>query len=154
MSDDDWPEPWPRRRQRRRLRPRAAAHPVKRRVARPQRQRSLQDDRAETYCHYSCSTCDQDNSCCRCPDPRPQTPVPILYVIDMRDGPVRRLTHNETISLLSHINHEMWMEQYIGRSFWKGLIVDYNAWRNDYDPLHVRYARPKFSLFFDDEDDD
>ena len=151
--DDDWPEPWPQRgRQRQRCK-----RPTKRWVARPKRHQkicALQDDRAETYCHYSCSTCDHDNSCCRCPDPRPQTPVPLLYVIDMRDRTVRRLTYYETISALGQKNHDTWMEQYVGRSFWKGLIVDYNAWRpGPLDPLHVRYTRPKFSLLFDDDDD-
>ena len=168
--DDNWldvVEPWPRQRPCHSwAKPNAERflketchswkkHPTKKRVARPthyQKIHALQDDRAETYCNYSCSTCDQDNGCCRCPDPRPQTHVPSMYVIDMRDRTVRPLTYYETISTLGQKNHDTWMEQYIGRSFWKGLIVDYNAWHpGPPDPLHVHYAKPKFRIFDDDD---
>jgi hypothetical protein len=73
-----------------------------------------------------------------------------MYVIDVRDRTVRWLNYYETIRALGQKNHDIEMESYIGCSFWKGLIVDYNAWRPG--PLDVRYAKPKFSLLFDDDD--
>ncbi len=117
-----------------------------------QPQHTLQDDRAETYDPYSCYTCNTCTCCCRCPDPRPITRVPAMYVIDAGDRTVRRLTYNETIGILHGINHDMYMESYIGRSPWKGLQVDRTAWYpGPLDPLHTNYEKPKFTL---DRDDD
>jgi hypothetical protein len=113
--------------------------------------RSLKDDRAATYNHYNCGTCDRDNSCCRCPDPRPQVQVPEMYVIDMQDHTVRRLTHTESIGILYQRNHDMNMETFIGRSYWRGLYEDPNAWHSGPpDPFFINYANPKF-IFNDDD---
>lgn len=153
MSFDNWldiPEPWPEapRRGHRRANKRSRIQPLYQRI---QKVRGLQDDRAATYNHYSCSTCNNDNSCCKCPDPRPEIPVPDMYVIDTREHTIRRLTYHETVRTLGQINHDAWMETYIGSSAWKGLVVDFTAWRpGPPDPLHVNYQRPR--RFVDDDE--
>lgn len=144
----DVAEPWPTQRRSKR-----SNRPSKRRSrhlnVRLQKSRSLEDDRAATFCFYSCSICDNDNSCCDCPDPRPEIPVPAMYVIDTKDGSVRRLTYYEAVHALTRKNHDIEMEYYITHNP-RHYYEDVTTWRCNPDPLNVRYRRPKFSLTDDD----
>ncbi len=150
MDCDNWlnvEEPHVRQRGRRlhrSLPPKGRTHPTKLSNRFPKR-RDLQDDRAAMYDPYGCYTCNTCTCCCRCPDPRPQVPVPSMYVIDVKDRTVRRLTYGEAVHALGQKNHDIKMDSYIFRSPWKGLKEDMAAWRpGPPDPLHVCYAKPRF----------
>lgn len=153
MDFDNWldvPEPWPDAPRRRRWREKKRSR-IQSRYQRIQKVRALQDDRAATYSPYNCSRCERDNSCCKCPDPRPEIPVPTMYIIDVQDRNVRQLTYYETLHILKMNNHDIWMEPYIGRSFWRGLFEDPTIWYcGPPDPLYVNYMKPSW---INDDDD-